>query len=121
MSLYSELADTADEMLAEFGQSVVVTNYEMGVEDPATGVVSQTSSQYTTVGVLLDYDYRNFGDGAVSYHATTASDKRVLLSAKKVVNTGDLIYIDNTVYKAYIIKSVNPAGIRVLYDIWVQR
>jgi hypothetical protein len=121
MSFYSELADTATEMLAEFGQSVIVTNFEMGEEDPLTGTVAQTSSQFTTVGVLLDYDYRNFGDGAVAYQAVSSSDKRVLLSAAKVVNSGDLIFIDGTLYKAHIVKTVNPAGTRVLYDIWVQK
>lgn len=121
MSLYSELAATANEMLAEFGQSCIVTNYEMGVEDPLTGVVAQTSSQFTTVGVLLDYDYRHFGEGSVSYHAVSSADKRVLVTATKVINSGDLIFIDNTLYKAYIVKCVNPAGTRVLYDIWAQK
>lgn len=121
MSLYSELADTANEMLTEFGQPCTVTNYETGVEDPLTGIVSQTSSTFTTVGVLLDYDYRNFGESTTTYLQTSKSDKRILISATKVINTGDLIYIDNTLFKVYVIKSVNPAGTRVLYDIWVQR
>lgn len=121
MSLYSELADTATEMLTEFGQACTVTNYETGVEDPLTGVVAQTSSTFTTVGVLLDYDYRNFGDSADHNLQTSKTDKRILVAGAKVINTGDLIYIDNTLYKAYVIKSVNPAGTRVLYDIWAQR
>jgi hypothetical protein len=121
MSLYSELADTATEMLTEFGQPCIVTNFESGVEDPNTGVVTQTSSVFTTVGVLLDYDYRNFGDSSESYLQVTKSDKRILVSAVKVINTGDLLFIDNTGYKAYVVKVVNPAGTRVLYDIWAQR
>ena len=121
MSLYSELAATANELLAEFGQKVVVTNFEMGAEDPSSGVVTQVSSQFTTVGVLLDYDYRNFGDSTNTYQQTSSSDKRVLITGTKVINTGDLIFIDNTLYKAYVVKSVNPAGTRVLYDIWVQK
>lgn len=121
MSLYSELAETANELLAEFGQSVTVTNYEMGEEDPATGVVSQLSSQFTTVGVLLDYDYRNFGDAPAPYKATSQSDKRLLITATKVINTGDHVFVDSTLYKAYVVKVVNPAGTRVLYDIWIQK
>lgn len=121
MSLYSELAETANEMLAEFGQPVTVTNYEMGVEDPATGIVSQASSQFTTVGVLLDYDYRNFGESIAPYQVTSRSDKRLLVTATKIINTGDLLFVDNILYKAYVVKVVNPAGTRVLYDIWMQK
>lgn len=121
MSLYSELAATATEMLTEFGQPLTVTNFESGVEDSTTGISTQLQSTFTTVGVLLDYDYRNFGDSADSYLQTSRTDKRILVAAAKVINTGDLLYIDNTVYKAYVVKVVNPAGVRVLYDIWAQR
>lgn len=121
MSFYSELASDVDELIAEFGQPCKVTNYEMGIQDPATGIVSQPSSTFDTIGVLLDYDYRNFGDSTVSYQTVSASDKRVLLSAAKVINTGDLVYIDNTLYRCHVIKCVNPGGTRVLYDIWVQK
>lgn len=121
MSFYSELADTANEMLAEFGQPVVVTSFEIGQESTSTGVVTQPSTTFATIGVLLDYDYRNFGDSTVPYQAVTSSDKRLLLAANTVVNTGDLFQVDGVVYKAHVIKVVNPAGTRVLYDIWVQK
>jgi hypothetical protein len=120
MSFYSELADTANELLAEFGQTVVVTNYEMGVEDPLTGVVSQISTQFSTVGVLLDYDYRNFGETSKTYQAVVTMDKRLVCPATKTINTGDLLLVDGNVYKAYVVKLLNPAGTKVLYDIWMQ-
>ncbi len=120
MSFYSELADTASEMLAEFGQAVVVTNFEMGIEDTVTGVVSQTSSTFNTVGVLLDYDYRNFGETTQTYKSVVTMDKRLLVPATKIINTGDLLFVDGTIYKAYVVKLLNPAGTRVLYDIWIQ-
>lgn len=121
MSFYSDMADMSLEMLTEFGQPCTVTNFEIGVEDISNGTVSQLSSTFTTVGVLLDYDYRNFGESTTTYLQTSRGDKRVLLAAAKVINSGDLIFIDNTIYKAYVVKCVNPAGVRVLYDIWVQR
>ena len=121
MSFYSELADTANEMLEEFGQPVVVTSFEMGRQDIATGVVEQTSSQFTTTGVLLDYEYRNFGDSTVPYQAVSASDKRLLVKATNVINAGDLLFVDGITYKAHVVKGVNPAGTRVIYDIWMQK
>jgi hypothetical protein len=121
MSLYNELASTTTEMLTEFGQQVIVTNFESGVEDSATGIATQNSSTFTTVGLLLDYDYRNFGDSSDQYLQTSRTDKRILVAATQIINTGDLLFIDNTIYKAYVVKVVNPAGTRVLYDIWAQR
>jgi hypothetical protein len=120
MSLYSEFADTANSMLAEFGQSVTVTNFEMGVEDSITGVVSQVSSQFTTVGVLLDYDYRNFGEAPATYSTVITIDKRIIITAIKVINSGDLVFVDGTLYKCNVVKLLSPAGVRVLYDIWIQ-
>ena len=121
MSFYSELADTVDELLAEFGQPVTVTSFEMGQENSSTGVVSQPSTTFSATGVLLDYDYRNFGESTVPYQAITAGDKRLLLTASNVVNTGDLFQVDGVVYKAHVVKCINPAATRVLYDIWVQK
>lgn len=121
MSFSSEMATTANELLAEFGQLVLVTNFEAAVEDPVTGVVTPVSSQYTTTGVLLDYDYRNFGESTVAYQAVNASDKRLIMSATKTVNTGDTVYVDSTLYKCHVVKCVSPAGTRILYDIWVQK
>lgn len=121
MSFYSQLASDVVKTLAEFGQSVIVTNFELGQEDPTTGVVTQTSSQFTTVGVLFDYDYRNFGDGAMPYQAINTSDKRLLIVATKPISPGDLLFVDGILYKAHIIKVVNPGGVRIVYDIWMQR
>lgn len=121
MSFYSDMADMSLEMLTEFGQPCTVTNFEIGVEDISNGTVSQLSSTFTTVGVLLDYDYRNFGNSTDSGLQTSKTNKRILVPGTKVINAGDLIYIDNTLYKAYVIKSVNPAGTCMLYDIWAQR
>jgi hypothetical protein len=121
MSFYSELADTANELIDEFGQAAVVTNYEGTVEDFSTGVVTPVTTTFNTVGVLLDYDYRNFGEASAPYTPVSNSDKRIILKADNVVNVGDTIYIDNTLYRAHVIKAVNPAGTRVLYDMWVKR
>lgn len=120
MSFYSELADTANGMLAEFGQDVVVTTLGIAQPDLSTGIVSQPSSSYTTKGVLLDFDYRNFGLTVNTYEQTSSNDKRLLLNASGVVKPGDLLTVDGVQYKAYVIKTVNPAGTKVLYDIWMQ-
>jgi hypothetical protein len=121
MPNYSNLAATATRLITKFGQSITVTNFAPGAEDVNTGISTQEATTFTTVGVLLDFDYRNFGETSESYHQVSKSDKRILLSASKVINAGDLIFIDNTIYKAYVIKCVNPAAVRIVYDIWAQK
>ena len=121
MSFYSELAITVDELLTEFGQPLVITNFELGEEDPTTGILSQASSSYTTIGVLQDYDYRNFGDATNLFQTVRRGDKQILASATKLINPGDFLFIDGIQYKAYVVKCVNPGGTRVLYEIWAQR
>lgn len=121
MSFYSELADTVNELLAEFGQSVTVTNVGLAVENPSTGVTSQETNSFTTNGVLLDFDYRNFGDGSVPYQATSKSDKRLIVQADQVINAGDIVIVDGSRYTVNVIKTTEPAGIRVVYDMWIQK
>jgi hypothetical protein len=121
MSFYSDLADTASELIAEFGQVAIVTNLGIAIEDPLTGVANRESSTFTTVGVLLDYDYRNFGDTTQSYKATSQTDKRVILKGTGVVNAGDLITIGGFDYTANVVKTVSPASIVVIYDVWIQK
>lgn len=121
MSFYSNIADTAAELIAEFGQLALVTNLGMSIEDPLTGIANQESNTFTTMGVLLDYDYRNFGDTSQSYKATSQTDKRVILKGVGVVKAGDLISIDGSTYTANVVKTVNPAAIVVMYDVWIQK
>lgn len=121
MSFYSDLATTVNELLTEFGQSVTVTNLGMAVEDPATGVVSQETSSFTTIGVLLDFDSRSFGDGSVPNQATSKTDKRLLISADQLINAGDTVIVDGSSYMVNVVKTTEPAGVRVVYDLWIQK
>lgn len=121
MSFYSELADTVNELLTEFGQTVTVTNIGMAVENPATGLVSQDTSSFTTTGVLLDFDYRSFGEGSVPNQAVSKSDKRLLISATQLINAGDTISVAGSTYTVNTVKVTEPAGTRVIYDLWIQK
>jgi hypothetical protein len=122
MSFYSELADTAKELLREFGQSVTVKKYEMAVPDPTTGIVTPpVSSSSTEYGCLLDFDYRSFGDVTSIQTSVNTSSKRLLLSSGTLLNAGDGIVVAGDEYRVHVIKTLNPGGTRVLYDLWIQK
>lgn len=120
MTFYAELAGTVNELLSEFGQPVVITKFAIGHTNPATGLTTQESSVTNGSGVLLDFEYRSFGENIAYNAATLGADKRLLCSASVVINPGDNIEVDKNVYKVLVAKLINPAGTRVLYDLWIK-
>lgn len=122
MTFYSELADTAREMLEEFGQPISITRYEQAVENMDTGVVTIPSTVTTSeVGVLLDFDYRSFGSGLEGRFSIGRVDKRLIMSGGVAVQPNDAITVDGSTYQIINIKVVRPAGFTVVYDLWIQQ
>ncbi|CAB4194527.1 hypothetical protein UFOVP1254_104 [uncultured Caudovirales phage] len=122
MSFYSELANTAREMLREFGQPVTVKKYETAIPNPVTGVVAPPTSTTTTeFGCLLDFEYRSFGDLTTIQTTVNASAKRMVMTSGTLLNSGDGIVVGQDEYRIHVIKTLSPAGTRVLYDLWIQK
>jgi hypothetical protein len=121
MAIYQTLAETATRLLTKYGQPVTVTNYAVGLPDPATGIVPQVISTSQGIGVLLDFNYRNFGEGVDLGELTSRVNKRLLVSCNVVIKGEDEIFVDGALYKVNVLKTVRPAGITLLYDIWVQQ
>ena len=122
MSFYSELADTARELLTEFGQPVQIRKYEVALPDPTTGIIAPpTVIMSTEVGALFDFEYRSFGESKALSSSVNATAKRLIVSAGTELSPGDSIVVTGLEYKIHVIKSVNPAGTKVLYDMWIQR
>lgn len=120
MSFSSDLADTASELLTEFGQSVIVTRFGIGIEDTTTGVVTPSQIISSEVGVLLDFEYRSFGEGTQPTEMVNRNNKRLLMSVKTLLKPNDIVEVDAEIYRVVVIKLVNPAGTRILYDLWIQ-
>jgi hypothetical protein len=121
MSFYSEMALTAVQMLSEFGQPVIITRLELGTPDLNTGVVPQIITTAIGTGVLLDFLYRNFGESLEAPDEITKSTKRLLLTVNVPVHAKDQVMVDGNVYQIIVAKLVNPAGIRILYDLWIEQ
>lgn len=121
MSFSSDMALVATELLTEFGQSVTVTRYGMGVPDASTGVVTPAEETSTETGVLLDFEYRSFGEAMMPTEMVNRNNKRLLLTANTKLKAGDRVEVDGEIYRIVVIKLINPAGTRIMYDLWVQQ
>ena len=121
MPSYVNLAATATRLLASFGRAVTITQLELAVENLTTGMVTRPAVESKGVGVLLDFDYRHFGEGFEILRSVGRTDKRLLLAPAANLEPQDLITFDGDQYKIVVMKSVAPAGIRVLYDVWIQK
>jgi hypothetical protein len=121
MSFYSELQVTAREMLTEFGQPVTVTRTEMGVPDLGTGVVPQLTTEFAGIGILFNYIYRSFGDGLEMPSTVTKSTKRLFMTVDKEIHPKDSVQVDGVVYQIVVIKLLNPAGTKILYDLQIEQ
>lgn len=73
---YDEMADTAAELLTEFGQAVTLTHVAAGTYNTATGVTAAATTT-TQTGVAVEDDYSAHSiDGTL----IKAGDKKLYLS-----------------------------------------
>lgn len=119
MSLYSELAETADDLLADFGAAVTLTKIGTGTYNPATGAATQTGTTYTAVGAKFDYEQKDI-DGTKIKHG----DQRLYLSPKQTngadlptPSTDDRVTIGSAVFSVVASRPLSPAGTVVLHDV----
>lgn len=90
---YRKTQKTADRLIKNFGQEVVITHTEQGEYDPSTGLSPETVSTQTVRAVMLDYGSREI-DGTI----IRIEDKKLLVSGKKT--NGEQLtkpYINDTV------------------------
>lgn len=116
MSLYPELAITADELLKEFGQSVTIRHTE-SVYDPATGTSTQVVTDSKTVGAKFPY-----GDRAIDGTMILSGDEQIYLSPVGITSVvpGDRVILASGTYSVVRVKTTAPAGIPVIYELQVR-
>lgn len=118
MTMYTELATVADELLAEFGQSVTIRHRTSGAYDPATGAVAVTTTDEAGYGAVFDYDTKHI-DGTM----IVRGDKYALLSPIGITapDTDDRLIIGGVEYGIVSIKTEAPAGTAVLHTVQIRR
>lgn len=115
MSLYDELADTALEVLTEFGQSITHRSYTTGTYDLATGVTTPATTDTTRTGALFDINTTT-----VRGQLVQVSDKRLLVDGAAAINLRDRLIVNSVEYIIVSLGEISPAGTRVLYDMHVR-
>lgn len=117
---YDSVADTADDLLTEFGQSCVLGSVSDGAYDPATGEAGATSTPHQVAAAVLAYPQR-FIDGTL----IRTGDKRALLSAIGLTvdpKPGDtLTDAAGKQFQVIDAKPTSPAGTVVLWTLQVRR
>jgi hypothetical protein len=117
MSLYSDLATTAKELLAEFGQVITITRKAGNTYDPVTGITTAgTATDYLPKGILKQYK-SHLIDGT----RILATDRELVIDDTVEPMMTDTIKIGGESWTPIIIGESNPAGTTLVYKIQVRR
>lgn len=117
MTFYADMAATAGELLAEFGQDVTLVRGLTGAYTPATGTATVSGTNSYGKGVVLDYNQRDI-DGTL----VRQGDQRVYLSVDVGVTpqTGDSLLIGGQKWSVVASRTLAPAGTAVIHDVQVR-
>ncbi len=117
MSLYSDLATTAKELLAEFGQVITITRKAGNTYDPVTGITTAgTATDYLPKGILKQYK-SHLIDGT----RILATDRELVIDDTVEPMMTDTITIGGESWTPIILGESNPAGTPLVYKIQVRR
>lgn len=136
MTFYSEMADTATDMLTEFGQSIVITRPSLNFSNITNKPVSGGTVSLATVGLFTKID-RSLVDGT----RIQDTDRVMVIDASVSPRMGDLLDVSGMVtpesvgaapgiilspgqalsWTIVAIKDINPAGTPVCYFVQVRR
>ncbi|MEM1189940.1 MAG: hypothetical protein AAGI72_15515 [Pseudomonadota bacterium] len=110
---YTDLADTAGELLAEFGRPLTFTRSARGAFDPATGTVASTASTYTLNGVVT-----KFKNSEIDGERILSKDRRVLVDGRgQEPAVGDTVQIEGKSARVQDYMPLSPAGVAVMYAV----
>lgn len=121
MSFYDDMAVMALEMIAEFGQSVILREVIPGDYDPETGQTApdQTLEQVAH-GIMADFSGLEFQNNSL----IKQGDKKLKLAAKGLEWVPGLMskVVVQGVTWAIVppLKEINPAGTPLLYKLQVR-
>lgn len=118
---YLQAANTANSLLSNFGQDVVITVIGDESFDPDTQVLTSASVDYTAKAVLLDYKGNERGSALTG--SVETNDKKLLVSPLGLTvspTPNDLVTVDSVVWRIINVKAVKPALITVLYELQVR-
>lgn len=119
MTFYSNLAGTAQRLLAKYGQTVVLRRVTPGAYSTATSQAAVPTADTNFKGALFD-----FKDGVTKAGETLveAGDKQLLIEAAAAPKVDDIVVIGGVEWQVVgIPQEINPAGTTVIYMAHVRK
>lgn len=136
MTLYSDMAATATEMLTEFGRSINLTRQSLNFDPIQNKPTSGGASNLATVGMFTSIR-RNLSDGT----RIQDNERIMVLDASVEPRMGDLLDVSGLVAAEHVgaapgiilsegqavawtitqIREINPAGTPICYFVQVRR
>lgn len=117
---YDNIADVADELLAEFGQSCVLGSATDGEYDPGSGEAGPVITNHQLTAAIFAYPQRYIGGTLIR-----TGDKRALVSPLGLTvdpKPGDtLTDASGAVHQVIDAKPTAPAGVAVLWTLQVRK
>ena len=112
---YNGLQSTATRLLAQFGKPLTLRIQSGAVYDPDTQTNVPTYTDHAVSGVIGNYQGRVTESGTL----VQTDDKKILVSvgAAPEPTAGAQIIDGATVYVVQTVKSLNPAGTPLLYEL----
>lgn len=121
MAFYGDMAAVALELITEFGQAATLNDVTPGTYDPVTGTATgATPITQPCQLILLDYSLQESGIKYAEGSQVQAGDKKILIAAQGLTWAPQLtttITADGAIWRAVNIKSSNPAGTPLVYEI----
>lgn len=117
MTFYTDMAAVANELLAEFGASVILLRTTPGTFDPVTGTESgATTAELTTTGIQKSYK-ADLVDGT----RIQQGDKLYILDDTQVPDMTDQIKVGSEYWSIVNIDERSPAGTTLVYFAQVRK
>ena len=117
MTFYSEVAQEAKSLLAEFGQLVTLRNITLGAYDVNTGTASEVISDQSNLNaVILNYSTKDI-DGT----NIRMDDRRVIIESIAIPDLNSLIIIGGVTYNVVSFEYVSPSGENVICKIQIRK
>jgi hypothetical protein len=126
MSVHTEFAFAAAELVSEVGTSCTYKSVTEGVYDPATGVVTDTTTQYDVVAAIMDLTLQSNGLSLRYGTQVVSGDKEAYvippLGSIPITPGKDKLVVNGVEYTVATFKEVNLTGSdAIIYFLYLRR
>jgi hypothetical protein len=114
MTLASPLRKVASKLMARFGGVATIRRVAPGIYNPATGIVSEVTSDTTVRGVLEDVNLREVND------LIQAGDKRLIVAAADTAappTMADRVIIESRTLQVIEVRTIEQDNTAITYEL----